>query len=343
MGCNRILVFLLPQKPMEKGEFFMMYLLLILGFILLIKGADLFVEGAGSLAHSLKIPSIIIGLTVIAMGTSAPETAVSISSSLQGANEIAVGNVIGSNLFNLLMVVGICSILHPIKITKEITKRDFPFSILATVALGISLISGLIISGSPTVSRFDGICFLIIFAIYIFMLVRSAMTSRKSSSNEEVVIHNHSIFISLLLVAIGLAGVIIGGNLVVDNATLIAQTFGMSQTLIGLTIVAIGTSLPELVTSIVASKKGENDMALGNVIGSNIFNLLLVLGIAGTVSPIHLPNMESVIDCIILLVVSLIILFIIKKTSLVGKKTGALMVFIYVLYTIYIFYRNYFM
>ena len=305
----------------------MMYLLLIVGFVFLIKGADLFVEGAGSLAHSLKIPSIIIGLTVIAMGTSAPETAVSISSSLQGANEIAVGNVVGSNLFNLLVVVGVCSILHPIKITKEITKRDF----------------GLVISGSPTVSRFDGICFLVIFAIYIFMLVRSAMVSRKNSTNEEVVIHNHSVPASLLFVAIGLAGVIIGGNLVVDNATLIAKAFGMSQTLIGLTIVAIGTSLPELVTSIVASKKGENDMALGNVIGSNIFNLLLVLGIAGTVSPIHLPNMESVIDCIILLIVSILVFFIIKKTSIVGKKTGALMVLIYIVYTIYIFYRNYFM
>ena len=338
MGYDRILVFLLPQRPNERG-IFMMYLLLIVGFVFLIKGADLFVEGAGSLAHSLKIPSIIIGLTVIAMGTSAPETAVSISSSLQGANEIAVGNVVGSNLFNLLVVVGVCSILHPIKITKEITKRDFPFSILATVALGIALV----ISGSPTVSRFDGICFLVIFAIYIFMLVRSAMASRKNSTNEEVVIHNHSVPASLLFVAIGLAGVIIGGNLVVDNATLIAKAFGMSQTLIGLTIVAIGTSLPELVTSIVASKKGENDMALGNVIGSNIFNLLLVLGVAGTVSPIHLPNMESVIDCVILLVVSLLVFFIIKRTSIVGKKTGALMVLIYVVYTIYIFYRNYFM
>ena len=324
MGYDRILVFLLPQRPNERG-IFMMYLLLIVGFVFLIKGADLFVEGAGSLAHSLKIPSIIIGLTVIAMGTSAPETAVSISSSLQGANEIAVGNVVGSNLFNLLVVVGVCSILHPIKITKEITKRDFPFSILATVALGIALLSGLVISGSPTVSRFDGICFLVIFAIYIFMLVRSAMASRKNSTNEEVVIHNHSVPASLLFVAIGLAGVIIGGNLVVDNATLIAKAFGMSQTLIGLTIVAIGTSLPELVTSIVASKKGENDMALGNVIGSNIFNLLLVLGVAGTVSPIHLPNMESVIDCVILLVVSLLVFFIIKRTSIVGKKTGALM------------------
>ena len=210
MGYDRILVFLLPQRPNERG-IFMMYLLLIVGFVFLIKGADLFVEGAGSLAHSLKIPSIIIGLTVIAMGTSAPETAVSISSSLQGANEIAVGNVVGSNLFNLLVVVGVCSILHPIKITKEITKRDFPFSILATVALGIALLSGLVISGSPTVSRFDGICFLVIFAIYIFMLVRSAMASRKNSTNEEVVIHNHSVPASLLFVAIGLAGVIIGG------------------------------------------------------------------------------------------------------------------------------------
>ena len=201
----------------------MMYLLLIVGFVFLIKGADLFVEGAGSLAHSLKIPSIIIGLTVIAMGTSAPETAVSISSSLQGANEIAVGNVVGSNLFNLLVVVGVCSILHPIKITKEITKRDFPFSILATVALGIALVSGLIISGSPAVSRFDGICFIVIFAIYIFMLIRSAMASRKNSTNEEVVIHNHSVPTSLIFIAIGLAGVIIGGNLVVNMQHLLLK------------------------------------------------------------------------------------------------------------------------
>ncbi len=320
----------------------MMYLLLIVGFVFLIKGADLFVEGAGSLAHSLKIPSIIIGLTVIAMGTSAPETAVSISSSLQGANEIAVGNVVGSNLFNLLVVVGVCSILHPIKITKEIIKRDFPFSIIATIVLGIALVGGLLISGSPTVNRLDGICFLILFAVYIIMLIRSAMISRKKSTDEEIVIHNHSVPVSIIFVAIGLVGVIVGGNLVVDNATLIAQAFGMSQTLIGLTIVAIGTSLPELVTSIVASKKGENDMALGNVIGSNIFNILFVLGVAGVVSPIHLPNAESVIDCIILLVVNVIVFLIIKKAEISGKKLGALMVVMYVLYTAYIFYRNYF-
>ena len=318
-----------------KGEFFMMYLLLIVGFVFLIKGADLFVEGAGSLAHSLKIPSIIIGLTVIAMGTSAPETAVSISSSLQGANEIAVGNVVGSNLFNLLVVVGVCSILHPIKITKEITKRDFPFSILATVALGIALLSGLVISGSPTVSRFDGICFLVIFAIYIFMLVRSAMVSRKNSTNEEVVIHNHSVPASLLFVAIGLAGVIIGGNLVVDNATLIAKAFGMSQTLIGLTIVAIGTSLPELVTSIVASKKGENDMALGNVIGSNIFNILFVLGVAAAISPVGFA-LENIIDIAFLIIISAITLVFAWTSKEINRKEGIIMLVLYAAYMVYI-------
>lgn len=319
----------------------MMYLWLIVGFVLLIKGADLFVEGASSLANSLKIPSIIIGLTVIAMGTSAPETAVSISSSLQGANEIAVGNVVGSNLFNLLVVIGICTFMQPVKITNEILKRDFPFSIIATVVLGVYLLTGIAVSGSPSVSRLGGIGLLAIFTFYLIILIRSALSSRKNANNEEVIIHKHSIPMSLFFIVLGLTGVVIGGNLVVNNATLIAKAFGMSQTLIGLTVVALGTSLPELVTSIVASKKGENDMALGNVVGSNIFNILLVLGIAGTVSPIHLPNMEAVVDCGILLVVNLIIFFIVKKRGIADKKVGSLMLLIYIAYTAYIFYRNY--
>lgn len=318
----------------------MMYLWLILGFIFLIKGADLFVEGSSSVARSLKIPSIIIGLTIVAMGTSAPETAVSISSSIQGANEIAVSNIIGSNLFNLLAVIGICAFIQPMKITDDIQKRDFPFSILATFILGLCLVLGMVFYGGPSLGRIESIILLIIFAVYLFMLLRSALSARKNIK-EETVIHYHSVPVSLFLIVIGLAGVVIGGNLVVENATLIAEAFGMSQTLIGLTIVAIGTSLPELVTSIVASKKGENDMALGNVIGSNIFNILFVLGIAGSLSPINLPNTETLIDCIILLVVNIAVFFMIKKRKMADKKIGIVMVLMYLAYTAYIFYRNY--
>ena len=318
----------------------MMYLWLIVGFICLIKGADFFVDGSSSIAKILKVPSIIIGLTIVAMGTSAPETAVSISAAFKGANEIAVSNVVGSNFFNLLVVVGVCALMQPVHITKDLSKRDFPVSILATVLLLAFLLIGKLVSGDPCLSNWCGIVMLIFFAAYLIALIRSTLAARTAGSEDEEEIKQRSLPVSILLILIGLAGVIIGGDLVVDNATLIAQAFGMSNTLIGLTIVAIGTSLPELVTSIVAAKKNEADLALGNVVGSNIFNILLVLGISSSVHRITV-GFDSVIDVSLLIIVNLIVLAIILKKSTVGKGIGAFMIAMYVVYTAYIIARNY--
>lgn len=321
---------------------FWMYLWLVVGFVLLIKGADFFVDGSSSVAKIFKVPTVIIGLTIVAMGTSAPETSVSISAALQGANEIAVSNVVGSNFFNLLVVVGICALLQPINITKSLVKRDYPYSIFATVLLLAGLIISYFTKGQPGLTILDGIIMLIVFAIYLIILIRFTLISIAVGDNVTVEeVKSRSLPVSIILIVVGLAGVIAGGDLVVKSATAIAQNFGMSNTLIGLTIVAIGTSLPELVTSIVAAKKGEADLALGNVIGSNIFNILFVLGISSTVHEITV-EFDSVIDTILLLAVNLIVLaIVVKKKSSIGRGVGVFMIAMYVVYTAYIIARNY--
>lgn len=319
-----------------------MYIWLVVGFVLLIKGADLFVEGSSSVAKIFKMPTVIIGLTIVAMGTSAPETSVSISAALQGANEIAVSNVVGSNFFNLLVVVGVCALLQPINITKSLIKRDYPYSIFATVLILAFLVIGLFVSGQPQLTRIDGIILLAAFVFYLVILIRFTLISIATGHKVDVEeVKTRSLPVSIIFIVIGLAGVIYGGDFVVNSATAIAKTFGMSNTLIGLTIVAIGTSLPELVTSIVAAKKGEADLALGNVIGSNIFNLLLVLGISSTVHTIKV-EFDSIIDTSLLLIVNVVVLAIVlKKKSSIGKGVGVFMILMYVVYTGYIIGRNY--
>ncbi len=317
---------------------------LVVGFVCLIKGADFFVDGSSSVAKLLKVPSIIIGLTVVAMGTSAPETAVSISAAMGGVNGIAVGNVIGSNFFNLLIVVGICALLQPVKVTKDLLRRDFPFSILATIILlGLLYVGGnfsLDIENDYGLSRFSGIAMLVLFAVYLVILIASALKNRDTETEE---IASHSPLMSIFLIAIGLVGIIIGGNLVVDNAKIIASFLGMSDALIGLTVVAFGTSLPELVTSIVAARKGESDMALGNVVGSNIFNVLLVLGVSSVVCPIELgaAGIDSIIDTMLLIFVNIVVLIMVLKNDTLRFKGGTLMILMYIAYTVYIIARNY--
>lgn len=319
-----------------------MYIWLVVGFVLLIKGADLFVEGSSSVAKIFKMPTVIIGLTIVAMGTSAPETSVSISAALQVANDIAVSNVVGSNFFNLLVVVGVCALLQPINITKSLIKRDYPYSIFATVLILAFLVIGLFVSGQPQLTRIDGIILLAAFVFYLVILIRFTLISIATGHKVDVEeVKTRSLPVSIIFIVIGLAGVIYGGDFVVNSATAIAKTFGMSNTLIGLTIVAIGTSLPELVTSIVAAKKGEADLALGNVIGSNIFNLLLVLGISSTVHTIKV-EFDSIIDTSLLLIVNVVVLAIVlKKKSSIGKGVGVFMILMYVVYTGYIIGRNY--
>lgn len=317
-----------------------MYVWLAVGFVCLIKGADFFVEGSSSIAKIFKVPSVIIGLTIVAMGTSAPETAVSISAALKGSNEIAVSNVVGSNFFNLLVIIGICALMQPIIITKDIIKRDYPYSIFATVLLLVFLSIGHIIAGKPTLNAITGIIMLISFTAYIITLVKSALNKNRVGEIKDIEnIKSRPLTMSIILIVIGLAGVITGGNLVVDSAAALASSFGMSETLIGLTIVAIGTSLPELVTSIVAAKKGEADLALGNVIGSNIFNILFVLGISSVLNTI-IVSLDSVIDTALLIAVNIAVLSIVlvKKNS-IGRFSGTAMILMYVLYTSYIIIR----
>lgn len=307
----------------------MMYVWLILGFVLLIKGADLFVDGSSSVARIFKVPAVIIGLTIVAMGTSAPETAVSISAAAQGQNEIALSNVIGSNLFNLLVVVGVCAAIKPVIPAKEIIRRDLPISLLCAVLL-------LVASLNLALGRIEGIVLLLGFVIYIGYLV---YTARKNpAANTEKNTKKMSPLKSALFILIGIAGIVLGGQLVVNSASDIAASFGLSQTLIGLTIVAVGTSLPELVTSIVASRKGENGLALGNAIGSNIFNILLVMGLSTVISPIGV-NMQSVWDLVVLIAMSAVILVYLLIRKKLDRPFGILMVLCYIAYMAYIIQR----
>jgi len=305
----------------------MEYLLLIIGFVLLIKGADFFVDGSSSLARFLKIPSVIIGLTIVAMGTSAPEASVSINAALAGNNDIAVSNVIGSNIFNGLVVVGICAFISAFKTNKDILKRDMPVNILITLILCIMIADG-------KLSRIEGFLLLAGMIFYILNMIHAALKKRNECSEEP----NIPLYKALIFIIGGLAAVILGGNLVVNNASQIAVSFGVSQNFIGLTIVAIGTSLPELVTSIVATRKGDSALALGNTIGSNIFNILFILGTSAVISPLHILS-ESMIDCIILLISGvLLIIFAFTKKSM-SRTEGIICVLAYVGYTAYLFIR----
>lgn len=316
----------------------MMYLWLIVGFILLIKGADFFVEGSSSVAKLLRIPSIIIGLTIVAMGTSAPEAAVSLAAGIQGQNEIAISNVIGSNIFNLLVVVGVCACIKPIKVTRDLLKRDYPISIGATILLLVMLADSFIFKHSfNTLSRINGITLLVLFIMYMVLLVRSTIKSRAAATDEDE-IPNYSALKSVMLILIGGAGIVLGGDLVVDSASEIAAAFGLSSTLIGLTIVACGTSLPELVTSIVASRKGENDLALGNVVGSNIFNLMFVLGLSSTASPI-VADPLAIYDLLVLLFFNAVILIMTIKSDTLKRYNGFIMLAMYIIYMVYIIMR----
>lgn len=305
--------------------------ILVIGFVLLIKGADFFVEGSSSVAKRLRVPSIIIGLTIVAMGTSLPECAVSVTASLAGSNELAVSNAVGSNIFNLMVVCGFCALFAPLTIQKNTLKKEFPLSIIcAILLLGFGFV-GMVLG------RVDGIIFLAIFICYILWMIRAALKARAegAENGEEEEIKLLPVWRCILYIVGGMIAIKFGGDFVVDGAVVIAGGFGLSQNLIGLTIVAMGTSLPELVTSIVAARKNEVDMALGNVIGSNIFNVLFVLGIAATISPIAFI-MENVIDIIILIGMSVVVWIMAWTKQKINRKEGIVMLLMYAVYLVYI-------
>lgn len=328
---------------------FKSFTILIIGFVLLIKGADFFVEGSSAVAKRLRIPSMIIGMTIVAMGTSLPECAVSVTASLTGNNSLAISNAVGSNIFNLLVVCGVCSLFVPLAVQKSTLQKEFPLSIFCA---GLLLLLGYL---GMTLGRIDGIIFLIIFAGYLLWMIRSAkrarhnITSADSSSAqkvrsslsekeiEEVASHINllPLWKSLIFILGGMIAIKYGGDFVVDGASSIASSLGLSQTLIGLTIIAMGTSLPELVTSIVASRKDEVDMALGNVIGSNIFNILFVLGVAAAISPVGFA-LENIIDIAFLIIISAITLVFAWTSKEINRKEGIIMLVLYAAYMVYI-------
>lgn len=315
----------------------MTYLLLIIGFVLLVKGADYFVEGASSIARNLRIPSIIIGLTIVAFGTSAPEAAVSITAALRGSNDIALGNIIGSNIFNLLVVIGMSALIKPLKVSPSMIRKDFPFSIVAAIVL-LVIAFDTVLGGQAamTLSQGDGIILLIFFGIFMYTMITEALKARQVEVEEQT--SRQPLWKSSILAIVGLVGIVAGGNFVVNSATDIARNFGLSENLIGLTIVAIGTSLPELVTSIVAAKKGKSDIALGNVVGSNLFNIFFVLGASALIHPIAV-SILSIFDLAILIGVSVLLYLVIVKQQCVKKWFGVSMLLAYGAYTFYIIVR----
>lgn len=301
--------------------------LLVVGFVLLIKGADFFVEGSSSVAKMLKVPSIIIGLTIVAMGTSLPECAVSITASVTNNNALAVSNAIGSNIFNLMVVCGFCALFNPLYVEKSTLKKEFPFSVVCAVLL---LVCGYL---GMQLGRADGIILFIVFVAFLVWMVRSALKARAAAGDDEYEVL--PVWKCIVFIVGGIVAIKFGGDFVVNGASTVATKLGLSQNLIGLTIVACGTSLPELVTSVVAARKNELDMALGNVIGSNIFNILFVLGIAATISPITFI-MENVIDIVILVVMSVLVWAFAWTKKKLDRFEGIVMLALYVVYLVYI-------
>lgn len=320
-------------------EIFIDIALLIVGFVLLIKGADFFVDGASSLARKLRIPSLVVGLTIVALGTSTPELAVSITASAGGQNSMAVSNVIGSNIFNLLVVLGVCALIIPLGVTKDILRRDYPVSIFASVVfLGMLLLFG----ASGEITFWEALVLVILLVGYVAWTVVSALKNRTSADDDG----SAKPFVwwqcALCLVG-GVAAIIFGGDMVVDHASSLGRMIGMSESLVGLTICAVGTSLPELVTSIAASRKGENDMAIGNVIGSNILNILCILGVSGVISPITITGTEltySLVDFVLYIVVCLIAYVFCVTGRRINRAEGGVLVALYIAYMVYAIIRD---
>ncbi|MDE5539973.1 MAG: calcium/sodium antiporter [Bacilli bacterium] len=308
---------------------------LIIGFILLIKGADIFVDGSSSTAENFKVPKMLIGLTIIAFGTSAPEFAVSMNALRTGNTDMVLGNVIGSCILNILLILGIAAVIKPISIKDNTVKKELPLcilisSLLAVLFLDANLGNGLI----NQITRADAFVILLFFCVFIYYLVTLAKQKKETNADETP---HFKLGKSLLLIVIGLAGIIIGSDLVVDSASNIATSLGLSERLISLTIIAFGTSLPELVTTIVSSKKGEQDLLIGNIIGSNIFNICVVLGIPVAIYGNIIPKTFQLID-IIMLIASAVLLFIFSKTNRrITRTDGIIMLLIFAIYYTAIF------
>lgn len=311
-------------------------LILLGGFVALIFGAEKLVDAASSLAAKFGIPSIVIGLTIVAFGTSAPELVVNVIAAINKNTEMVLGNVLGSNIFNVLGILGISAIIYPLAVKSNTTWYEIPLSLLAAVAV-IVVSSDIYFDGfTNTISRTDAILLLLFFAVF---LVYNIAISKNDKSEEKITIKHYKTLTGVLFILLGLAGLVIGGQLIVTSATSIAQSFGISERVIGLTIVSIGTSLPELATSIVAVRKKNVDIAIGNVVGSNIFNIFFVLGVSAFITPVVVAQ-ASFIDILMNIVAGvLLFLFVFTgKYRRVDRWEGILLLALYVGYLIYLIY-----
>ncbi|MDF2593845.1 MAG: Na+/Ca+ antiporter, CaCA family [Clostridia bacterium] len=320
------------DKQVRKGDImstpFIQTIILILGFIVLIKGADYFVEGASSIAKHLNVPDILIGLTIVAFGTSAPEAAVSIKAMITHNSDIVLGNVIGSNILNILLILGISACIGAIKVQNDTIKKEIPFLFLVSLLMSILFLDKSFQSGEINmISRGDGFVILIFFAVFIFYLVQLA----KNGQSEEVEA-KYSFKAACIYTAFGLIAIIIGGNFVVDASTKIAVFMGISQRFIALTIVAFGTSLPELVTSVIAAQKGKQDLAIGNIIGSNIFNICFVIGVPSALFGHIIPKDAIGLDLMVMIFATVVLYIFSKSERTISKNEGRLFLIMFVIY-----------
>ncbi|MBS8266509.1 sodium:calcium antiporter [Mesobacillus boroniphilus] len=318
----------------------MTYILLTIGFALLIKGADYFVEGASKIATLLRVPPLLVGLTIVAFGTSSPEATVSILAAMEGSSEVSLGNVIGSNIFNITLVVGITAMINPLAVETMTIRKEIPFTLLASVALAVVANDiTLQMANTNLIGRSEGIILLLFFLIFLYYIVEVALNNREPAPDAAAVSGKGTWGKNILFTLAGLAAIIFGGDLVVDNATEIALSLGMSETLVGLTIVAVGTSLPELITSITAALKKKSEIALGNIVGSNIFNILFVLGISATISPLAV-NDKIFTDIALMIILTAVLLIFSRSKFKISKAEGYILAAVYIAYLVYIIFRN---
>ena len=317
----------------------MNYILLIFGFLLLIKGAIYFVDGSSDIATILKIPPILIGLTIVAFGTSLPEVSVSLIASIDNQNGLSLGNIIGSNIFNILMVLGTTAFIKNLQVRKSIVKKEMPILIITSmIALYLSI--------DLTISRIDGMILLLLFLLFLYDMIKEALRNRNLSLKESYefleantniasISIDNSLAKSLLISGVGLVAIIIGGKMVVSCATNIAYSFGVSDHLIGISVVALGTSLPEFITSVIAATKGENDIAVGNVIGSNIFNILFILGSSAFISPLSLEP-ALILDSIFMIGAIILSYIFVVQDKEITKYESLFLITTYFIYMIYL-------
>lgn len=316
------------------------FIILVVGLVLLVKCADVFVESSSKIARALGIPALVIGLTIVAFGTSAPEAAVSLTAALKGSNEISVGNAVGSNICNSLLILGLCGIFATLQTKEEVRKRDFPYYLLSSIVLLI--ITGEYFVKQQTVgwiTRANGLVLLCFLAVYVYSLIAGVKREKKEKEKNNKEETKEKInWKDILFLVVGIAGIVGGGQLVVNGASGLARAMGIGENVIALTIIAIGTSLPELVTSVIATRKGETDLAIGNVIGSDIFNILFIVGMTASIKPLSL-DFTAFMDILFMTISSTLVFIMLQKNRRIGRMKGMCMLAMYVLYMSYILVR----